>query len=1212
MKYNKQVKSLYELFKDYPKEFIDIVLKRFRKAKSSMELLQKKFGPKFDGKDRDMIIFSYADDFKLDSILFRIEELLKFMLILQEKENKSLVVIEHIILDKNDSELIAYQKNILSKEKDAFKNSDSIVSKTQLIRMLQASEDVLSNALMLHENQDERIAFKYYYGIHTEKKNLEEVSQILGVAETKVLKYVDNVIKEMPKLLKEYKSTRVKEIPVKKEITKSALKENNNIRNTEIFWEYFITDNMSVEEQDLVKAKLNLIIEGEIKKQVESFILLKQILTNGLETNINLKKLTNEQKCILNKCKKTIKKYINLSPEEIKIILKVNLKIKNKDKTFMSYFVNDNMTLEEQELIKQKVNLIIDIKIKKQVKSFIDLKQMLANGLETSISEIQNINVVYSCNRLIKKYLNKDINELKKEYESPVKIKKKLQTLLDYFVNDSMTLEEQDLIRQKVNLIIELKIKKQVNSFVIFRHIFPDGLDTNVNLITLTDEQKYTLRKCQMIIAKYIDLSLEEIAIKLATKPKAIKIKTKIFLDYFINEDMTLEEQDLIKQKIKLIIDLEIKKQVVSFSELEQILINGVETDVKSLKLTREQKYTLKNCRKIIAKYIDLSLEELTLKLKSKKKVKDKKKKSKTFLSYFVNEDMSLEQKNIIREKVELIMALENSVPFKKIQTILTNGLDSEIVLKNLSKTTINYLYSVIKVIRQYLSYDKETIVETINGKIKSLTLMDYFIKQEASKDEISELERKLEQILLDYRDCENQYAQVIIAVTNGDIHKPIDKFENNIQRSNFYVGIKQITKILQSGIYKKRKKCMLDYLTESELTSQELTELKVKYQIVMEYKVASNVKHYQLINNLTQGDIKALIDFKEFNRSDKVLFRDGVKSLKRYLDLSLDEIKVKFNIKNLLECLTSQNLEFLEVQKLQQKVYEELANNQFPEYAIISKLTHKKVLTNIKFYELSQQDLDLFNKGLVILTKRLNMDDKRAKSFMSYIEKNQNEELAILRKKVELIFKTKKSKSLINLKSLLNNGIDSMVNTSKFNKKEQKIFYNGIRYIKLWLNKEIIASQISEEKDNLIDKNEIYEEYKTLKTDLVIYRDIQDGLSIDNIISLHQYSLDTVLTSLIDNIEIYDVNKLVLYIATNYPTYIAMLLSSNYFAPYLKELTLKEQKLIYLKLLALSNSDITDSIIADTLGLSIEDVKEYQIMSKYDEINALNLVLKK
>ncbi len=1405
MNYNKQVKSLYELFKDYPKEFINIVLKRFKKEKTSMELLKKRFGPKFDGKDRDFIIFSYADDFKLDIILFRIEELLKFMVILQERENKSLVAIEHIILDKSDTELNAYQKNILNKEKDVSSRLNSLVNKTQLIKMLQTSEEVLSNALMLHENQDERIAFKYYYGIDTGKKDLAEVSNILGVEEAKVQQYVNNVIKEMPKLVKEYKGTRFKEINVKKENS------NNNILTTGIFWKYFITDNMAIEEQNLIKEKIKFIIDNKVKKNISSFIELNQILNNDLETKIEFKNLTDKQKYALINCKNTIRQfYIDLSMDELKAKLETRPRVYNKiAKTFLDYFVNNAMSLEEQNLVKEKVQLIIDIKIKRNVASFARLNQILSNGIETEII-LKNLTdeekyILKICKNAIRKYINLSLEQLTKKLETRPRVYNKIaKTFLDYFVNDDMSLEERNLVKEKVQLIIDSKIKKGVASFVKLDQILSNGLETEIILKNLTKEEKDILKICKNSIRKYINLSLEQLTKKLEIRTRVnnkksrvfvsyfmnenmtleeqslvkekvqliidsklkkgvtsfaqlnqilsngieteiipanltkeekhnlkmsnklirryislsleeipqletrVNRKTKTFLNYFVNDDMSLEEQDLVKNKLNMIIDSKLKKGVASFVKLDQILSNGIETEIVFKNLSKEEKYILKMCISTIKKYIVLSLDELLKKLETRVKVYNKNsktfldyfvyddmsleeqdlikqkvqliidlkikrqiksfidlkqiltngletkiseikninvvyscnriiktylnrdmdelkkemesnskrvdRKSKTFISYFVNEDMPEEQKNIIREKVECIMALDNSARFKQINSILINGLDTEIKIKNLSKIEINYLYIVIKKIRQYLLYDKEEIVKEITGKNDSLALIDYFIKKDTPKDEILGLEKKLEQILLDYRDSNKKYAQVIVEKTHGDIHRKIDKMEDDIQKANFYNGINQINKMLKIDIKKKR---MLDYLTENELTSQELAELKTKYQIILEYKLFQNVKHYQLINDLTHGNINALINVEKLSKSQKVLLRDGIKSLKGCLNLSLDELKVKFNIKNLLECLTSKELEFLEVQELQQKVYEELTNNQFPGYEIISNLTNKKILTTIKVYELSKEELDLFKKGLVTLTNRLKLNchvienNNRAKPFMSYINKNRSEDLDTLRKKVELILETKNNIIIIRLKALLNNGIDSTIDTSKFNKKEKNSFYEGVRHIKQYLNTELSVSQTSKE-NNLVDKNEIYEECKALKTDLVIYRDVQNGLSIDEIVSVHQYSVDTVLTLLIDNIEKYDVNKLVLDIATNYPAYIAMLLSSNYFAPYLKELTLKEQKLIYLKLLALSNPTITDALIAGILALNVEDVKEYQIMSKYDEVNALNLVLKR
>ena len=76
------------------------------------------------------------------------------------------------------------------------------------------------------------------------------------------------------------------------------------------------------------------------------------------------------------------------------------------------------------------------------------------------------------------------------------------------------------------------------------------------------------------------------------------------------------------------------------------------------------------------------------------------------------------------------------------------------------------------------------------------------------------------------------------------------------------------------------------------------------------------------------------------------------------------------------------------------------------------------------------------------------------------------------------------------------------------------------------------------------------------------------------------------------------------------YPEYLHLLFLSDYFSFYMQDMTPVEKNLIYYKLLGYFNKDITSTYIASLLDLPIDVVEDYQIMTKYDELNDLNMYL--
>lgn len=151
MNYNLSIKSLYELFKGYGEGRINIVLRRFKKEKTSYPLLQKQFGP--DLKQRTgLVIMNYMDTSRLQSILSRFEKLLKFVVRLEE-EGKTEKEIIKIIETKDEVVLYKYVESLLGKKKE-FATSNFNINK--YIKDKKITLKFLADAVDCHNNELEK------------------------------------------------------------------------------------------------------------------------------------------------------------------------------------------------------------------------------------------------------------------------------------------------------------------------------------------------------------------------------------------------------------------------------------------------------------------------------------------------------------------------------------------------------------------------------------------------------------------------------------------------------------------------------------------------------------------------------------------------------------------------------------------------------------------------------------------------------------------------------------------------------------------------------------------------------------------------------------------------------------------------------------------------------------------------------------------------
>ncbi len=124
-------------------------------------------------------------------------------------------------------------------------------------------------------------------------------------------------------------------------------------------------------------------------------------------------------------------------------------------------------------------------------------------------------------------------------------------------------------------------------------------------------------------------------------------------------------------------------------------------------------------------------------------------------------------------------------------------------------------------------------------------------------------------------------------------------------------------------------------------------------------------------------------------------------------------------------------------------------------------------------------------------------------------------------------------------------------------------------------------------------------------------YNELNDSSSIMDLLMI---SSDTLVNFYLNHIDDLDDP----YEAFNYLVHlgekdiIKKLMTSPFFARVLNYLSDKERDVIYLKLVQISKSSLTDEKIAQVTKLDINIIREYEIMTNNDKVNSLNVFIKK
>lgn len=180
--------------------------------------------------------------------------------------------------------------------------------------------------------------------------------------------------------------------------------------------------------------------------------------------------------------------------------------------------------------------------------------------------------------------------------------------------------------------------------------------------------------------------------------------------------------------------------------------------------------------------------------------------------------------------------------------------------------------------------------------------------------------------------------------------------------------------------------------------------------------------------------------------------------------------------------------------------------------------------------------------------------------------------------------------------------------------KKQIKIYLvkinggNDINKICFKITKKKTTAKSDNEKNIKIDK-------KMTGEDIIILKALYEkNMTIEEIVDSFGISKKTIDFCLIKNLHLFqnDIPTILLELLKRNNFSTSQIINHSYLKEEMKNLTELEKMYIYLKLDSYHNPYLDDKKIAEILGLSIRDIKYYQIMSKSDNLNELNKIFVK
>lgn len=544
MNYDMKDKNLYEIFANYNKEYVNMILSTMKKREERTYLkLISIFGPNFDKKLKTTDI-SYFQKLELNNKLNWFESKLKLTRKLISK-GKTLAEVKDILIKQSDSNII----NLMSEEKD---NVQTFKNKKEILDYFNINKKELDDSIGFLENKEAMTVFKYAFGIGVQPLTKKEIMEKMNITDSKYNELIDYVYKNIEQAIKEYREyiKSFKESKEKKEPKEKKIKEEPKKDNKKSFFDNLL-DNVPEDQKETYKD----IIKTNIFNS--NSIVAKNILAlygEDLESYNEDILLTKKELQNIRTYKHTIRKKI-IDGKLLPRLQKTKPSKQTNNKLFFDGMF-DGLSKELIEEYKRIIITNVNSSNSEVTKNIIKLygENLDKYNYDVELNQKEKLNISVYRSTLKKKIKNGELKSIRAKKERKVIEKeKKIVLFFDNIFNETLTEQE---IEEYKRIIISLVHSSNSNVAKNIIKLYGDKLDEYNSEIKLNKNEKMNINCYKSSIRKKIaEGKLIEKPIHKETKTKEknnnkIFEKNKFFIYRIVSQNTPSEDLKRINDEL--------------------------------------------------------------------------------------------------------------------------------------------------------------------------------------------------------------------------------------------------------------------------------------------------------------------------------------------------------------------------------------------------------------------------------------------------------------------------------------------------------------------------------------------------------------------------------------------------------------------------------------------------------------------------------------
>lgn len=717
------------------------------------------------------------------------------------------------------------------------------------------------------------------------------------------------------------------------------------------------------------------------------------------------------------------------------------------------------------------------------------------------------------------------------------------------------------------------------------------------------------------------------------------------FIEYFYTEGMSVIEKKEIETKLVEVLPYLKKKSKKGYALCQKLYGDDLDSSLSDYRTSTSENTLFTNFINSAKRYIKNGIKE--------QKVKNEIVLKNNFIEYFYEDNISEEEKNKILINLEKALQLYSGTKSYQVFKKIYNDeymLNNNIKLATYDKRTI---MGFVKNLKKYIYLD----LKKIPLKEKKKSFFEYFYDKTMTEDEKEKLKDEILKIVeyLKIKGIKGYNEVVLLYGANicGE-RKNIEltpEQKSNINNFKYavrkYIGKEIPDACIDKYIsYSRRPHRFVEYFYKYGSNKEDKLEIQKRVEEILEIEINSKLKGVKIAQSLYGEKLDQNSNNIKLSNNDKCLFRNFVERIKNILDGKINSESIKYQKARrkkdtFFEYFYTEDMNEVEKYAVNKKVLQFISeHSKCVAINIIYKLYGPNLneLNNIALTCTENSNLSSFRREIRLYLDNNGRKNKAGRSrpstFFEYfyddsINKIEKQELDI---KITEILETKKGlkcySSLVavygedykalqsNYDKKENTGIIFLVKTIKnelnkfFEKKQSVVIETGEANI-LSANDSEIIEQSNEVIDVIEYAKKCNEDINLSYLDSLMLKLHNESFDENEIVKILTISENDIVDFYIRNLHLFDLEYVLDYILNNHLDRIKNLLESDYFLPFREQLTKKEQELIYLKLLSKINKDLTDDVISIITDLPINEVIEYEIMTKDDTFNSLNEYIK-